>query len=300
MRLMRPSIAAAVAIVLCSACTSEYPLAPEGNRISGTIKYRGSALSAMRRPVVRAYASVTFPPAGQPNGVAIVNPPDLVSQLTGPGLPYEIAWLVPYSYKVIAQIVDLDNPNVDYTALPLGGFPDYCTLMHPGEGLVAVNENKPAASTSFGIYDQAGATDPCTLATCPQSGRSTMRVVIKSSQHPTESDRLRVALFQAVPTDSSQIPDSLRIVSGAEITFPKVVTDNTVVPGSYVVLDVCLDIGGDAGTGRCTSEDFEAAYAPPSAPLVFSADQIVNLTADLDSGTITLEAPQRPADLGCL
>ena len=127
-----------------------------------------------------------------------------------------------------------------------------------------------------------------------------MRVVIKSSQHPTESDRLRVALFQAVPTDSSQIPDSLRIVSGAEITFPKVVTDNTVVPGSYVVLDVCLDIGGDAGTGRCTSEDFEAAYAPPSAPLVFSADQIVNLTADLDSGTITLEAPQRPADLGCL
>ncbi|HEX7508072.1 MAG TPA: hypothetical protein VF550_14945 [Polyangia bacterium] len=297
--MMKPCIAAAVAILLCSGCSSEYPPVAEGNRISGTIRYRGSALSSMRRPVVRAYASVTFPPVGQPNGVAIVNPSDLVSQLTGPGLRYEIAWLVPYSYKVIAQIVDLDNPNADYTALPLGGFPDYCTLMHPGEGLVEVNENKPAASTSFGIYDQAGAMDPCTLATCPQSGRSTMRVVIKSSQNPTESDRLRVALFQTLPTDSSQMPDSLRIVSGAGLTFPKVVTDNTIIPGNYVVLNVCLDIGGDSGTGRCTSEDSEVTYAPPSAPLVFSADQIVNLTADLDSGTITLEAPQRPADLGC-
>jgi len=299
MKTMRPCIAAAVAIVLCSACTSEYPQVPEGNRISGAIKYHGSALSSMRRPVVRVNASVTFPPVGQPNGVTMVNPPDLVSQLMGPGLPYEIAWLVPYSYKVTAQIVDLDLPNLDYAALPLGGYPDYCTLVHPGEGLVGVNEDKSAASTNFGIYDQAGANDPCTLALCPQSGKSTMRVVVKSSHNPTGNDRLRVALFQVLPTDASQMPDSLRIVSGGALTFPNVVTDNTLIPGSYVLLDVCLDIGGDSGTGRCTSDDFDAEYAPPSAPLMFSADQIVNLTADLDSGTITLEDPQRPADLGC-
>jgi hypothetical protein len=291
---------ATVAIALGVACTSEYPPVPEGNRVSGTLSYRGSALSAMRRPVVRAYASVTFPPVGQPNGVTFINAPDLVSQLTGPGLPYEIAWLVPYNYKVIAQIVDMDNPNLDYTALPLGGFPDYCTLVHPNEGLVVVKEDKPAADKNFGIYDQAGANDPCTLAVCPQSGRATMRIVVKSSQNPTDKDRLRSALFQALPGDSSQMPNSLRLVSGAGLNFPKVITDNTIVPGSYALLDVCLDIGGDAGTGRCTSEDFDAAYAPPAAPLVFSPDEIVNITADLDSGTITLESPQRPADLGCL
>lgn len=296
---MRACIAAVFAIALASGCTSQYPQVPEGNRISGTIRYRGSALSAMARPVVRAYASVTFPPIGQPNGVTIVNPPDVVSQLTGPGLPYEIAWLVPYNYKVIAQIVDLENPSLNYTALPLGGYPDYCTLVHPGEGLVAVNEAKPTRNTDFGIYDQAGANDPCTLALCPQPGRSTMRVVVKSSQQATGNDRLRVALFRDLPSDSSQMPDSLRVISGAALTFPNVVTDNTVVPGNYVLLNVCFDIGANAGTGRCTSDDFQAGYAPPEVPLTFPADQIVNLTADLDSGTITLEASQRPADQGC-
>ena len=90
-----------------------------------------------------------------------------------------------------------------------------------------------------------------------------------------------------------------RLTSSSARKLPNVVTANTLIPGSYVQLDVCLDIGGDSGTGRCTSDDFEAEYAPPAAPLMFSADQIVNLTADLDSGTITLEDPQRPADLGC-
>jgi hypothetical protein len=249
--------------------------------------------------VVRAYASVSFPPVGQPNGMTIVNPPDLAATLVGAGLPYEIVWLAPYGYKLIAQIVDLDDPDIDYSALPLGGYPDYCTLLRPGDGLVTVREEIPTTGTDFDIYDHAGSGDPCTLGLCPQAGKSTMRVVIKSSQAATENDRVRVALFQMPPTDPSPMPSSLRIVPGAGLVFPKVVTDNTLAPGSYILVDVCLDIGADSGTGRCTSEDFQVSYAPPSPPIVFPADKIVNLTADLDTGMLTLDGVENPAERGC-
>jgi hypothetical protein len=288
-----------VATALCSACGSDYPAIPKGDRISGTIHYQGTALASMRRPVVRAYASVSFPPVGQPNGMTILNPPDLATQLPGVGLPYEIVWLAPYGYKVIAQIVDLDDPTIDYSALALGGYPDYCTLLRPDEGLVTVREDSPTTGTDFGIYDEGGSGDPCTLDICPQAGKSTMRVVIKSSRAPIANYRVRVALFQTFPTDPSTMPTSLRIVPGAGLVFPKAVADNTLAPGSYALVDVCLDIGADSGTGRCTSEDFEAAYAPPSPPIVFPADQIVNLIADLDAGTLTLDGVESPAEQGC-
>jgi hypothetical protein len=292
-------VAAIAAVVLCVACGSEYPPVPKGDRISGTIHYRGTALSSMRRPVVRAYAAVSFPPVGTPNGMVMLNPPNLVAALVGAGVPYEIVWLAPYGYKVIGQIVDLDDPSIDYSALPLGGYPDYCTLLRPGEGLVTVSGDTPITGTDFGIYDQAGSGDPCTLGICPQPEKSTMKVVVKSSQKPTENDRLRVVLFQTVSTDPAAMPTSLRIVPGAGLTFPKVVADNTLVPGSYALADVCLDIGGDSGTGRCTSEDFDAAYAPPSPSIVFPANRIVNLTADLDAGTVTVDGIQSPSELGC-
>jgi len=282
--------------VLCAACGSEYPPIPKGERISGTLRYQGTALSSMRRPVVRTYASVTFPPLVQPNGMVILNPPDLVTALTGAGLPYELIWLPPHRYKVAAQIVDLDALDMDYSALPLGGYPDYCTLLSASDGLVAVTEDVPTTGTDFGIYDQAGSGDPCTLAICPQAGKSTMRVVVKSSQQATANDRLRIALFQTFP---ATIPTSLRIVAGTDLSFPKVLLDNTLTPGSYVLLDACLDIDANSGTDRCTSEDFDAAYAPPSPPIVFSANQIVNLTADLDAKTITVDGTEDPARLGC-
>ena len=290
----------ATVAILFSACGSEYPRIGKGGRIEGNIRYRGSALQAMTRPALRASASIAFPPVGQPNAILIANPPNLVEALadpTSPGLKYELMWLPAYQYKVTAQIVDLDHPTLDYSVLPLGGFPDYCTLPRTNEGLVTVTEDAPTLDTNFVIYDLAGSTDICTQDNCPQPGKSTMRLVVKSSQIPTANDRLRVVLMQ---TELEAIPTSLRIVRGKDLTFPKVITDNTLPPGSYVLANACLDIGANSGLEKCTDEDFVASYhAPPSPPLEFPANRIVNLTADLDSQTITIENSEDPRALGC-
>jgi len=291
--MIRPLLAAAI---LLSACASEYPEVGKGGSISGKIHYHGSALGSMTRPALRASASIAFPPVGQPNAIMIVDQPDLMATLPGDGLTYELLWLKPYHYKVTAQIVDLDQPNQDYSMLPLGGFPDYCTLPRDNEGLVNVTKTTPTEGTDFTIYDLAGTSDPCTENLCPQSGKATMRVVVKSSRKAAPNDRLRVALFQSLPAD---LPSSLRIVIGADLSFPTVVTDNTLPPGRYVFANACLDIGGDSGTGRCTDEDVEVSYSAPQAPIEFPADRIVNLTADLDAKTFTFDGVEFPSGRDC-
>jgi hypothetical protein len=283
-------------LLLLVACTSEYPPIAAGGRISGTVRYQGSALDAMTRPALRVSAATTFPPVGRPNAMLIASPDDLVAALTGPGLPYELLWLPPHHYKVTAQIVDLDRPTLDYSVLPLGGYPDYCTLPRPGEGLVEVTADTPSRGKNFVIYDRAGTGDVCTHEVCPEPGQAAMRMIVKSSRAPTENDRLRVVVLQSTTEIN---PTSLRILDGKDFTFPVVVADNHLPPGSYVVADACLDLKKNSGTGKCTEEDLEAAYTPPRPPLAFPADRIVTLSADLDTEQITVVATEEPAALGC-
>jgi len=283
-------------LFLLVACDSEYPPIAKGGRIAGTIRYQGTSLGSMTSPALRMSAAIAFPPVGQPHAIQIANPPDLVSALTGEGLPYELPWLPAYRYKVTAQLVDLDHPTLDYSSLPLGGYPDFCSLSRPNEGLVMVTEDAPSTGKDFVVYDQAGTGDPCTEALCPKPGKAAMRMIVKSSRLPTANDRLRVVLFQ---TEAQAIPSTLRIVPGNELAFPKVITDNTLTPGSYVLADACLDIGANSGLGKCTQEDFEAAYNPPAPPIAFPADRIVMLTADLDAQTLTVEGIEPTEALGC-
>jgi hypothetical protein len=283
-------------LLACGACTSKYPTVPLGDRISGNVWYQGSALASMTRPTIRVFVGIDFPPSAQPYGMVTVERPNLAAELTGAGVPYEITWLLPYQYKVYGQLIDFDVPDVDATLLPTGGYPDYCTLVRPGEGMVTVSEAEPSSKIDFFLYDQTGAADPCTAAVCPPTGKSTMNILVQSSQMPTGNDQLRVALFQTFP---SMTPASVRLIPGGGLTFPHVVMDNGLSAGDYALLYVCLDIGANSGAAPCTSEDFVAIYQSPSPPLYFPVDQIVNLVADLDAGTVIVTGVDSPSVHGC-
>ena len=142
------------------ACTSSIPAAPVGEHISGIIRYEGNAQSALTRPALQVVAAVEFPPNGIPHGLLVIERPDF-----GTGIQYDIANLPVYSYKVAANIVDLNNPQAEATQLPLGGYPDTCTLvLAPGQGLVQVVEDVPVTGIDIQLFDQGGMADPCFAA----------------------------------------------------------------------------------------------------------------------------------------
>ena len=280
-----------------SACSDQVPAVASGNRISGHVRYGGTAFQGMSRPAVRIAVAYDFPPSSQPYGLLTIERVNLAAELASTGVPYEMAWLSPFAYKVYGQLIDVDMPGTDATLLPAGGYPDFCTLSRAGEGMVTVTEAAPATGVDFVLYDGAGATDPCSAATiCPGPGKSTMSLTVLSAQAPTASDQLRVALFQSWP---STTPASIRLVPGSGLSFPHVVADNGLAPGDYALLYACLDIGSNAGLGMCTSEDFDAVYEPPAPALSFPADKIVNLVADLDLGTISVTSITEPSTAGC-
>jgi len=246
----------------------------------------------MQRPGLRVLLFIDFPPTGNVFGVTLIEKPNLAA-----GVPYALNWLIPYQYKVVGQLVDIDAPDLDQTQLPLGGYPDFCTLMRPGEGLVDVTKDVPKTDIDITLYDQAGALDPCStpVTVCPSPGKATMNLVVQSSRTPTASDQLRVALFQTFP---SMNPTSTRMIPGAGLTFPRTVIDNGVPAGNYVALYVCFDVNSDSGMGLCTSEDSFILDVAPT-PMSFPADKIVNLIADLDAGTVVITSTDDPATDGC-
>jgi hypothetical protein len=280
------------------ACSDQIRPLPAGDRIAGHVRYDGAAYETMSRPGVLIAAAYDFPPSAQPYGLLTVERPNLAAELKSTGVPYEIAWLSPFTYKVYGQLIDLDASLGDVARQPAGGYPDFCTLPRAGEGLVTVTESAAATGIDFVLYDGVGAEDPCAAAAtiCPPPGKSTMNLTVVSTQASTASDQLRVALFQTWP---STMPASIRLAPGSGLTFPHTVTDNGLNPGSYALLYACLDVGSNAGLGLCTSEDFDAVYQPPDPALSFPADTIVNLVADLDLGTISVVSIVPSASAGC-
>jgi hypothetical protein len=63
-------------------------------------------------------------------------------------------------------------------------------------------------------------------------------------------------------------------------------------PGTYSALYTCFDVGSNSGMGLCTSED--AYVLSISTPIKLVADQITNVTVDLDSGTLTVVGIESP------
>jgi hypothetical protein len=283
----------ALALGLCG-CT-DIPAATVGGRILGTISYQGTAHLSMKRPAVRVMAVVDFPPSSGPLGFQIIEQGEQVNFPVQ--VSYELLGIVPYQYKVVAQLVDLANPDAAATQLPLGGYPSFCALLAPDQGWVVVSKDAAITGADFVLYENAGTTDPCNTSTsvCPQGGKATLALVVQSSRTPTVADRLITALFATFP---STAPASTSVVSGEALAFPQTVLDNSIPPGNYAALYVCFDVGGNSGTGLCTDEDAYVLDMPASG-IVFSANQILTLVVDLDTHSLTVQGNEDPSTRGC-
>jgi hypothetical protein len=276
------------------ACT-DIPDPPAGDRVLGTIAYEGSIHLAMKRPAARVMAFVDFPPSASPLGFQII---EAKEQATFPGrVSYELKGIAPYVYKIAAQIVDLGAPELEATQLPLGGYPSFCSLLAQDQGWVKVTHETPATGIDFKLYDNAGAEDPCnnSAGICPQAGKATLNLVVKSSKVATASDRLLYALFSTFP---SLTPARTRIVQGTELAFPQTLFDDAITPGAYPALYVCFDVNGDSGTGMCAGDDV-FVLATPSPPIDFPAGMVVNVVVDMDTHTLAVGSTDDPAMHGC-
>jgi hypothetical protein len=245
----------------------------------------------MARPAARVMLSLDFPPATSPIAMLNIERPDFSKPV-----PYELAWVAPNQYKVFAQLVDLSSPDTDATTLPAGGYPDFCTMPRTDEGFVTISGDVPLKNIDITLYDLAGQTDPCSAPTtvCPLPGKATLSVVVRSSRVPTPADSLVFALFSKFP---STTPTSSRKILGQDLTFPETIIDNKLDPGTYSALYACFDVGSNSGMGLCTSED--AYVLGMATPITLVADQITNVTVDLDSSTLTVVGVDLPGAHGC-
>jgi len=276
------------------ACTN-IPAEPTGDRILGSIAYLGNAHLSMKRPAIRVMVNLEFPPLSDPRAFQIIEDGEQ------PGFPtkvvYELKGIDPFAYKLAAQLVDLAAPDIAATKLPLGGYPDFCSLMSPEAGWVVVDKYAPVRSADFQLYDNAGTEDPCNASAtvCPKPGKSSMNLTIRSAKMPAPADRLIFALFSTFPSMS---PARTRVVASDKIAFPQIILDNSLTPGNYAALYVCFDVGGNSGSGLCSDED-AFLLATPTTPLSFPVDSIVNLNIDLDNRQLTVQGIDTPASRGC-
>jgi hypothetical protein len=276
---------------ICAGCGTNIPDPPAGERVSGTLTYAGTAQLSMARPAARVLLFLDFPPSGSPLAMLNIEKPDFSKPV-----PYELAWVSPNQYKVLAQLIDLSSPDTDVTTLPAGGYPDFCTLSRTDQGFVTISASAPAKNIDITLYDLAGQTDPCNApaTVCPLAGKATVSVVVQSSRVPTPTDSLVFALFSTFP---STTPASSRKILGQDLAFPETIIDNKLAPGTYSALYTCFDVGSNSGMGLCTSED--AYVLSMATPITLVADQITNVTVDLDSGTLTVVGTESPGDHGC-
>jgi hypothetical protein len=284
-------LAGLLGALICVSCGTNIPDPTAGERISGTLTYTGTAQLSMVRPAARVLLFLDFPPSGSPTAMLNIERPDFSKPV-----PYELAWVSPNQYKVMSQLIDLSSPDTDVTTLPAGGYPDFCTLSRTDQGFVTISQDVPAKNVDITLYDLAGQTDPCNAPTtvCPLSGKAALSVVVRSSRGPTPADSLVFALFSKFP---STTPASSRKVVGQDLTFPETIIDNKLTPGIYSALYTCFDVGSNSGMGLCTSED--AYVLSVATPITLVADQITNVTVDLDSGTLTIAGIDLPRDHGC-
>ena len=148
----------ALPLVLClwASCESDLPDPAEGNRITGKVSYTGGGAAALHSPALSIAAFAEFPPMGPPRGsVVVVNPTFPVT--------YELKNVPTASYKIVAEIVDLDNPQA--MGRPSGGYPSLCAVLFSPVPNVAVSPTQAKANVDITMYD--GGADPCFLEPPP-------------------------------------------------------------------------------------------------------------------------------------
>ncbi len=94
-----------------SSCDSSYPTEAVGGMVRGTLFYDGAHLSSMNHPSAGVYAFARMPPVGPPHGVLLIDQPAFP-------VSYELSNLEPWSYFVVAQLIDLKPDAQSDTATP--------------------------------------------------------------------------------------------------------------------------------------------------------------------------------------
>ena len=119
-----------------ASCESSYPAEDPGGKVRGTLFYDGALLSTMNRPSACVYAFARMPPAGPPHGALLIDAPRFP-------VTYELTSLEPWSYFVVAQLVDFRPDAQSDTAIPR------CLA----SGLPAVNPVRIQADASVDAID---------------------------------------------------------------------------------------------------------------------------------------------------
>lgn len=138
-------------VVACAACDSDLPPAEEGLRVVGEVTYAGNAQAAYARPAVLVSLFTEFPPMSPPRGTVAIESPSF-----GAAIPFEIVGVPAGSYKIAAQVIDLDVASS--TGAPTGSYPSYCALLAPVANITVQNDT-PTTGLNMVIYDAGG--DPC-------------------------------------------------------------------------------------------------------------------------------------------
>lgn len=146
------AVGAALGLALLVGCDDDLPDAVE-QEISGTVSYAGPAEFA--NPVAQVIVSASFPPVGQPHGVAVLEAPDFAA---GP-VPFSIPGIPAHSYFVVASYADAQD--LTNQTNPTGAFPNFCVVLAPVAGPVTVGVDEAIANIDITLYDGGGTTDPC-------------------------------------------------------------------------------------------------------------------------------------------
>lgn len=143
-----------LSVVFAESCGSTFP-DPFLGTIEGRLFYSGEEHTQLERPAVVVLAFASPLEWNLPTAIGFYPNPVFGEQ----GLPYELGHLDPYSYTVLATLIDLDNPG-SQKKNATGFFPNLCEAMIANKK-VEVDLSGPVLGIDIHLYDEGGMSDPC-------------------------------------------------------------------------------------------------------------------------------------------
>jgi hypothetical protein len=293
---LRQSAASLLALALLG-CENHLPDPPVGGMIRGQLRYGGVAHQQFTRPAVQIAALAMLPPpsGARPHGLQVIENPDFSRPID-----YQLANLPEFSYKVVALIADVADPQADQSKLPTGAYPNMCALVTSPQANVPVSATGPTTNIDISVYDSGGAQDPCNKPkdnACPVAGASSLVMVLslaRGQELIVKPDQLIVAVL----TDPMAFPTRFKLLPANELAsgFPYAMIFNDLPAGEYIVY-ACYDVNGDNLLG-CGPQDFSANYMG-GAKLNVPAGKIIQVHMDLDTQATGLDSIEEPAARGC-
>jgi hypothetical protein len=230
--------------------------------VRGTIRYEGERARDFARPVLVVTADTALnsgEDAPTPHALATYRDIDLDSPME-----YELSYLLPGRYYLIALVGDLDN--FDPATSPIGSFPNACTLAQMAEERSVQVEEDDLDGIDITIYDTLS-TDPCFGSTPgadagddDDAGADLFGVletrVTAPTLSPSAGDTLRISLFTESPL-ANPTPAFIETVDGP--SFPATVSLE--VPADDYTVIVCFQAEGSPSS-QCLGPDDRLAFYP--------------------------------------